>query len=68
MDKCIIEKTWSKFKFRCNGCRKDMSCFIKREYLRMLAYANGEPINSFDDRHFFPQNWYILSKDVFLKF
>lgn len=23
----------------------------------MMAYSNGVKINSFDDRHFFPQNW-----------
>lgn len=43
----------------CNGCHRNMTCFILSEYDRIQAQlARGHLFRSFEDRHFFPQNWY----------
>ncbi|KAI1706202.1 sulfotransferase family domain-containing protein [Ditylenchus destructor] len=57
VDKCIQEKIWRRFPKRCNECQQNISCFLEREHTRMMGFARGERLNSFDDRHFFPQNW-----------
>ncbi|KAI6208078.1 hypothetical protein M3Y96_00076600 [Aphelenchoides besseyi] len=57
VDKCLIEKIYTKRRGTCNGCRDNVTCFLEREYDRMRRFAKGERLNSFDDRHFFPQNW-----------
>ncbi|KAI6203459.1 hypothetical protein M3Y94_00559100 [Aphelenchoides besseyi] len=56
VDKCLIEKIYTKRRGTCNGCRDNVTCFLEREYDRMRRFARGERLNSFDDRHFFPQN------------
>lgn len=56
-DKCLIEKIYRKRRGTCNNCQGNVTCFIEREYQRMKDYANGKEINSFDDRHFYPQSW-----------
>ncbi|KAI6236194.1 hypothetical protein M3Y95_00131700 [Aphelenchoides besseyi] len=70
VDKCIIERTFTRAnrKTACNGCGSSIVCFIHREYDRMMRFARGEPLNSFDDRHFFPQNWRCDFKNHFNKF
>ncbi|KAI1701317.1 sulfotransferase family domain-containing protein [Ditylenchus destructor] len=57
VDKCVREKIWRRFPKRCNECQQNISCFLEREHTRMMGFARGERLNSFDDRHFFPQNW-----------
>ncbi|CAD5216332.1 unnamed protein product [Bursaphelenchus okinawaensis] len=56
-DKCLIEKIYKKRKNTCNNCQGNVTCFIEKEYERMMRYSVGERVNSFDDQHFFPQNW-----------
>uniref|UniRef100_A0A914P6L7 Sulfotransferase family protein n=1 Tax=Panagrolaimus davidi TaxID=227884 RepID=A0A914P6L7_9BILA len=56
-DKCLIEKRWEKRPSNCNRCKTNVTCFIEKEYIRMSKFVKGEEINSFDDQHFFPQNW-----------
>uniref|UniRef100_A0A8R1HN48 SCP domain-containing protein n=1 Tax=Caenorhabditis japonica TaxID=281687 RepID=A0A8R1HN48_CAEJA len=42
----------------CNGCDKNMTCFILSEYERFKKQAvKGVLTNTFEDRHFYPQNW-----------
>ncbi|CCD65073.1 sulfotransferase family protein [Caenorhabditis elegans] len=42
----------------CNGCDKNMTCFILSEYERFKKQAHkGVLTNTFEDRHFYPQNW-----------
>ncbi|CAI4231047.1 unnamed protein product [Auanema sp. JU1783] len=55
VDKCI-RKPWGHLP--CNGCHKNMTCFIEREYEKMLKASQiTRPKASFEDKHFFPQNW-----------
>lgn len=43
----------------CNGCDKNMTCFILSEYERFKKQATkGVLTNTFEDRHFYPQNWW----------
>uniref|UniRef100_A0A914DEA9 Carbohydrate sulfotransferase n=1 Tax=Acrobeloides nanus TaxID=290746 RepID=A0A914DEA9_9BILA len=58
VDKCLVERTWIQYKERCNGCMTNLTCFVDAEYDRMLRFSKEKArLNSFDDRHFFPQNW-----------
>lgn len=43
----------------CNNCWANMTCFILAEYDRLMKQAsNGSRLpNTFEDRHFGPQNW-----------
>lgn len=44
----------------CNGCHRNMTCFILSEYDRIQTQlARGHLFRSFEDRHFFPQNWWV---------
>ncbi|KAI6234409.1 TATA box-binding protein-like 1 [Aphelenchoides fujianensis] len=57
-DKCLIEKIFTKRRGTCNGCRGNVTCFLEKEFDRMQRFSRGETrLNSFDDRHFYPQNW-----------
>ncbi|CAD5222149.1 unnamed protein product [Bursaphelenchus xylophilus] len=56
-DKCLIEKIYKKRRGTCNNCEGNVTCFIEKEYERMTRFAVGEGVASFDDQHFFPQNW-----------
>ncbi|KAI1712749.1 sulfotransferase family domain-containing protein [Ditylenchus destructor] len=53
VDKCVRKPIGD-----CNGCHANMTCFIIREYIRMKREAQKDGMQrSFEDRHFFPQNW-----------
>ncbi|KIH61282.1 hypothetical protein ANCDUO_08452 [Ancylostoma duodenale] len=57
-NKCLRERVWKKFPDRCNGCKTNVTCFMERQYLRMKRWTRTtRSIASFDDNHFFPQNW-----------
>ncbi|GMR61648.1 hypothetical protein PMAYCL1PPCAC_31843 [Pristionchus mayeri] len=55
VDKCIRIPRSSGY---CNGCHRNMTCFILSEYDRIKTQlARGRLFRTFEDRHFFPQNW-----------
>ncbi|GMT05769.1 hypothetical protein PENTCL1PPCAC_27943 [Pristionchus entomophagus] len=55
VDKCIRIPHGSGY---CNGCHRNMTCFILSEYDRIKSQLErGHLFRSFEDRHFFPQNW-----------
>ncbi|CAP32839.2 Protein CBG14245 [Caenorhabditis briggsae] len=55
VDRCIRVAEGSS---PCNGCDKNMTCFILSEYERFKKQAiKGVLTNTFEDRHFYPQNW-----------
>ncbi|KAF8374483.1 hypothetical protein PRIPAC_80912 [Pristionchus pacificus] len=55
VDKCIRIPHGAGY---CNGCHRNMTCFILSEYDRIQTQlARGHLFRSFEDRHFFPQNW-----------
>ncbi|EYC45410.1 hypothetical protein Y032_0428g1278 [Ancylostoma ceylanicum] len=57
-DKCLRKQTWRQFPHRCNRCRKNLTCFMERQYERMMSWKGGyHKLGNFDDHHFFPQNW-----------
>ncbi|EYC45408.1 hypothetical protein Y032_0428g1277 [Ancylostoma ceylanicum] len=76
-DKCLREQVWKKFPLRCNGCKTNLTCFMEREYKRMMQRAaEFRRLGNFDDDHFFPQSWrcefssrlhdyYVLKFDTF---
>ncbi|PAV83521.1 hypothetical protein WR25_19883 [Diploscapter pachys] len=56
VDKCI-RKPREALDY-CNGCGANMTCFIIQEYERMKKQVEQNNFyRSFEDRHFFPQNW-----------
>lgn len=48
----------------CYGCpSEDLNCFVNRLYKRAVHFANGEMLQrklTYEDIHFFPQNWSAL--------
>ncbi|GMT36963.1 hypothetical protein PFISCL1PPCAC_28260 [Pristionchus fissidentatus] len=55
VDKCIRYPHGGGY---CNGCHRNMTCFILSEYDRIKSQlSRGHLFRSFEDRHFFPQNW-----------
>ncbi|KAL6732176.1 hypothetical protein Aduo_002963 [Ancylostoma duodenale] len=41
----------------CNGCKANMTCFIIKEYERMVSEMKKDRFTrAFEDSHFFPQN------------
>ncbi|KAL6732170.1 hypothetical protein Aduo_002959 [Ancylostoma duodenale] len=55
VDKCIRMPLPGEY---CNGCKANMTCFIIREYERMVSEVKKDRFTrTFEDRHFFPQNW-----------
>ncbi|CAJ0596047.1 unnamed protein product [Cylicocyclus nassatus] len=59
-DKCLREKVWKKFPDRCNRCKTNLTCFMERQYVRMMRWKSVYKVRAspdFDDDHFFPQNW-----------
>ncbi|EYC45062.1 hypothetical protein Y032_0440g1508 [Ancylostoma ceylanicum] len=46
----------------CNGCKANMTCFIIKEYERMVSEVKKDRFTrTFEDRHFFPQNWFVYA-------
>ncbi|CAI5455561.1 unnamed protein product [Caenorhabditis angaria] len=42
----------------CNGCDKNLTCFVLSEYERFMKQTMKKKlVNTFEDRHFYPQNW-----------
>ncbi|VDM79365.1 unnamed protein product [Strongylus vulgaris] len=55
VDKCVRAHMPGEY---CNGCKANMTCFIIKEYERMIAEVNKDRFTrTYEDRHFFPQNW-----------
>ncbi|KAI6204351.1 hypothetical protein M3Y94_00664100 [Aphelenchoides besseyi] len=56
VDKCIRRP---RFPFDyCNGCNANLTCFVIREYERIQNISTQPKVSrTFEDRHFFPQNW-----------
>uniref|UniRef100_A0A8R1DIZ1 Protein kinase C n=1 Tax=Caenorhabditis japonica TaxID=281687 RepID=A0A8R1DIZ1_CAEJA len=66
VDKCYRKPVVQK---HCNGCRQNLTCFMESEYQRMQnQVANGSFLRTFEDRHFFPQNWRCNLHEYFNKF
>ncbi|CAI4221679.1 unnamed protein product [Auanema sp. JU1783] len=52
VDKCIRKPE------SCHGCGSNLTCFVINEYSRIHDQVeNNHFWRSFEDRHFFPQNW-----------
>uniref|UniRef100_A0A915EH63 Sulfotransferase n=1 Tax=Ditylenchus dipsaci TaxID=166011 RepID=A0A915EH63_9BILA len=47
VDKCVLERTWRRFPARCNRCQTNMTCFVDRQFERMVQFAAGARLNSF---------------------
>ncbi|EYC15896.1 hypothetical protein Y032_0035g3033 [Ancylostoma ceylanicum] len=55
VDKCIKMPLPGEY---CNGCKANMTCFVIKEYERMVSELKKDRFTrTFEDRHFFPQNW-----------
>ncbi|KAI6212656.1 hypothetical protein M3Y94_00051800 [Aphelenchoides besseyi] len=55
VDKCIRKPYGNDY---CNGCYSNITCFLITEHNRIQRQIKRRKfIRSFDDRHFFPQNW-----------
>ncbi|KAI6178742.1 hypothetical protein M3Y98_00534700 [Aphelenchoides besseyi] len=52
VDKCLIEKIYTKRRGTCNGCRDNVTCFLEREYDRMRRFAKGEQNERFYEELF----------------
>ncbi|KAH7701139.1 Protein C18B2.1, partial [Aphelenchoides avenae] len=54
VDKCIRKPYAPKY---CNDCGANMTCFVMREYDRIMKQASIKWMaRTFEDRHFFPQS------------
>ncbi|KAK6731792.1 hypothetical protein RB195_007944 [Necator americanus] len=58
-DKCLRKQSWRNFTNHCQGCETNLTCFMERLYARMMRWTTKDEFErgSFDDNHFFPQNW-----------
>ena len=56
-DKCILEAP--KFKGpQCYGCEGNVTCFVEKQYARMMNYVSGQSrAVGYEDIHFNPQSW-----------
>ncbi|KAI6175026.1 hypothetical protein M3Y97_00986400 [Aphelenchoides bicaudatus] len=55
VDKCV---RWPRGA-QCNNCKANMTCFVQQEYRRMMEEGKKNRLErSWEDRHFFAQNWY----------
>ncbi|KAI6198660.1 hypothetical protein M3Y96_00542800 [Aphelenchoides besseyi] len=55
VDKCVRKPDGKKY---CNGCHSNITCFLITEHDRIQRQIKSRKfIRSFEDRHFFPQNW-----------
>ncbi|CAJ0583585.1 unnamed protein product, partial [Mesorhabditis spiculigera] len=55
VDKCIRKPKGDGY---CNGCGRNMTCFLISEYNRIKRQIEEDRFpRTFDDRHFFPQSW-----------
>ncbi|RCN45839.1 hypothetical protein ANCCAN_08136 [Ancylostoma caninum] len=51
-----FERFVSGFADKC--LRQNLTCFMERQYERMMLWKGGHHrLGNFDDHHFFPQNW-----------
>ncbi|KHJ97479.1 hypothetical protein OESDEN_02538 [Oesophagostomum dentatum] len=58
VNKCLREHVWKRYPDHCNGCKTNLTCFMEKMYTRMRQWSTGAYSKpSFDDNHFFPQNW-----------
>ncbi|KAE9553780.1 hypothetical protein FO519_003001 [Halicephalobus sp. NKZ332] len=59
VDKCILEKKRNLNPNKCYGCERNITCFLQEEYQRAKKIASGGSLGwSYEDIHFFPQNWH----------
>ncbi|CAI4230295.1 unnamed protein product [Auanema sp. JU1783] len=67
VDKCIREV--SEKPERCYGCDRNLTCFMQKQFYRMLLYQKGSgKYISFEDIHFNPQNWHCNFRDHHLHY
>uniref|UniRef100_A0AC35TNA6 Carbohydrate sulfotransferase n=1 Tax=Rhabditophanes sp. KR3021 TaxID=114890 RepID=A0AC35TNA6_9BILA len=64
VNKCVIERPWSRYKGNCLNCFSDVECVIKRMYQR-LKRKSLDPIrlksNDYYERHFYPTSFFVNS-------
>ncbi|CAI2293623.1 unnamed protein product [Caenorhabditis sp. 36 PRJEB53466] len=55
VDKCYRKPVVQHF---CNGCKRNLTCFMETEYARIKKQVEENKfLRTYEDRHFFPQNW-----------
>lgn len=48
----------------CHGCKKDILCFVQRNYMWMLKFNYTQPYHIFNlEDHFWPQHWFCGFKE-----
>ncbi|KAI6180105.1 hypothetical protein M3Y98_00683500 [Aphelenchoides besseyi] len=67
VDKCIRRpRVPSEY---CNGCNANLTCFVIREYERIQNISTQPRVSrTFEDRHFFPQNWRCDFRSAFKRY
>ncbi|CAD5235734.1 unnamed protein product [Bursaphelenchus xylophilus] len=66
VDKCLRDTRRLSAADRCFGCKEDVDCVIERLHKRSIAFSLGRTKGiSFDDIHFFPQNWHCNMKQTY---
>ncbi|CAD5228710.1 unnamed protein product [Bursaphelenchus okinawaensis] len=68
VDKCLRDTRRLAASDRCFGCKDNVECVIHKLHNRALAFSNGKTkAVSYDDIHFFPQNWHCNMKSTYNK-
>lgn len=66
VDKCIRQPRAPNF---CLGCGANLSCFVHKEYARMLAESRRVAMErTWEDMHFFPQSWRCNFRTLFANY
>ncbi|CAB3405716.1 unnamed protein product [Caenorhabditis bovis] len=47
----------------CHGCKRDVRCFIRKEYRRLMRISMFLPVYTMEDTHFAPQTWFCDMKN-----
>uniref|UniRef100_A0A7E4VI19 Carbohydrate sulfotransferase n=1 Tax=Panagrellus redivivus TaxID=6233 RepID=A0A7E4VI19_PANRE len=55
VDKCVRKTRTETY---CNNCQSNLTCFVLTEYDRIMNSSYGRVSHTFEDKHFFPQNWH----------
>lgn len=56
----VLYRKPNDWEYYCNNCGSNMTCFIITEYERIMRSSNSNVLTrTFEDRHFFPQNWSV---------
>uniref|UniRef100_A0AC35U6M5 Sulfotransfer_1 domain-containing protein n=1 Tax=Rhabditophanes sp. KR3021 TaxID=114890 RepID=A0AC35U6M5_9BILA len=68
VDKCILETKRNHIKGKCYGCKSNVTCFIDKQLKRAFKYAKSRDGFTYEDVHFFPQNWHCEFHTNFKKY